>query len=969
MKGKIQQLFACFLIGIAISHAAMAQGNRVVQDSIWHRYAQATVALNNLQPGYYIVRLNESGCTLPNGMAVVRSVNEFVKIVSVTVGVTVANTSSRISCIGKIAIANPEWKLSPAIDQVANKKFRQQTRKQLFVITTADIVQFIKSYCTGSKARVIQVYTATQSAVISCSPAYLFSTILPAPGTTFVDEYLSPQTEILLNGYNKRYNGMNHAAIAYPFAKGTGIVLGVKERRMESTDIDLQSRITSSPIAAPDVETHATTIATLAGGAGNSFYTSKGIAWACQFFSSSFSNIFPDSTALLLQKLVFVQNHSYGTSKQHFYGAEAAAYDAQTWSNKSLMHIFSSGNRGTEAATTGTYNGINGFANMTGNFKMAKNVITVAALDTAGTIAPFSSTGPLHDGRMAPQVAALGFNGTSDAAALVSGTAAVLHQVYKDSNAAAIPAASLIKAILFNTADDVAAPGIDYRSGFGSINTHSAITALLRRQYDGATLAQGQLWTKNISLPAQATNLKITLVWTDSAASINNNKALINDLDIELVEQGSGTVYRPWCLSTAPFADSLNFPARRRRDSLNTAEQISIALPNAGAYQIRVSGTVVQTSGTQPFHIAWGWDTLNTFLFTNPLQANDAVATIGEPLTVQWKSIPAAINATGALAVSYNNGSSWQTVASNVPLAKQQYKWLVQDTSSTAQLRMTTGFGTFFSPSFILAPVTLLQVDFVCTDSVGISWTPHRYASGYQLYAQAVDTPYLKPVRLVTDTVAVMNRSQYPYTLYAVQPVLSNGLPAVRSYAIDVRQQGVSCYYSSIQAQKITSGVELLVLLSTYKGIDSVVLEKVSGTTVLKRVKAFKVTAPQLEYNTVDASPTPGANHYRGKILLSNGRVAYTDVVTVIDNGNKAIFIYPNPVSIQQQGQFYYQLKQPMLNGRLQLIDMKGREVLSREIGPGGAVAVALLQPGLYVYRLTGTGLDGMETGKIIITK
>ena len=28
--------------------------------------------------------------------------------------------------------------------------------------------------------------------------------------------------------------------------------------------------------------------------------------------------------------------------------------------------------------------------------------------------------------------------------------------------------------------------------------------------------------------------LKITLAWTDSAASLNNNKALINDLDLEL---------------------------------------------------------------------------------------------------------------------------------------------------------------------------------------------------------------------------------------------------------------------------------------------------------------------------------------------------------------------------------------------------------------------------------------------------
>ena len=92
---------------------------------------------------------------------------------------------------------------------------------------------------------------------------------------------------------------------------------------------------------------------------------------------------------------------------------------------------------------------------------MAKNVITVAAIDTNEQIATFSSSGPLYDGRMAPQISALGANGTSEAAAIVSGSVALLQQLFKDSHAQQLPDASLIKSILYATTDDIGARGID----------------------------------------------------------------------------------------------------------------------------------------------------------------------------------------------------------------------------------------------------------------------------------------------------------------------------------------------------------------------------------------------------------------------------------------------------------------------------------------------------------------------------
>jgi hypothetical protein len=116
--------------------------------------------------------------------------------------------------------------------------------------------------------------------------------------------------------------------------------------------------------------------------------------------------------------------------------------------------------------------------------------------------------------------------------------------------------------------------------------------------------------------------LKVTLAWTDTTASVNNNKAIINDLDLEVKALGSGIVYKPWVLNNSANIDSLKKLPLRNRDSLNTAEQVSIDLPAADTYEIKVIGSNVVNSPL-PFHIAYRVDTLNTFTFLNPLHASD----------------------------------------------------------------------------------------------------------------------------------------------------------------------------------------------------------------------------------------------------------------------------------------------------------------------------------------------------------
>jgi hypothetical protein len=70
---------------------------------------------------------------------------------------------------------------------------------------------------------------------------------------------------------------------------------------------------------------------------------------------------------------------------------------------------------------------------------------------------------------------------------VVSGTIAVMQQVYKDSSNQSLPAASLIKAVLYNTAQDVYSTGIDYKTGYGLVNSYDAVKSIQQKEYDGGT--------------------------------------------------------------------------------------------------------------------------------------------------------------------------------------------------------------------------------------------------------------------------------------------------------------------------------------------------------------------------------------------------------------------------------------------------------------------------------------------------
>lgn len=860
--------------------------------------------------------------------------------------------------------ANDHWKYSPAL--IKSIEIYKQDVPDLFIITAVDVEKLqalLKAMPTD--VTITRINTASNSIVIKCSSSFIRKRIAVLQEVIFIDRYAEPHPEIGIIGYRRDYNGISQLDYLLPAATGKNIIVGVKEQRMEEADLDLHKRVVPSTLAAATVSNHATVVSSIIGGSGNSFYNGRGVAHGCKFYSSSFANLFADDATMLNANKVTAQNHSYGTIVQQFYGAEAVSYDLHTWQNKNFVHVFSAGNSGRLAATEGKYAGLANYANLTGNFKMAKNMITVAAMENTGYVPAESSSGPAYDGRLAPQLTALGPNGTSDAAAIVSGAVAVMQQVYADSNSQAIPPAALIKAILFNTADDIYNTGIDYKTGYGSVNSYAAVRSLQQKNYDGSTLAQNQTWTKNLTLPANTAQFKITLAWTDTVSQVNNNKALINDLDIELTELGSGNIFKPWVLSAAANADSLAKLPVRKRDSLNTAEQISIRLPNAGSYQVKVTGANISNPAI-PFTIAFNTDTLNTFSFVNPQHTSDVNRAENQLLTIKWRTFVADTNQTGNLSISYDNGTNWQLIKQSHKIHTNQFEWPIKDTASSALIKMETAFGTFFSNSFIISKVIDTKVDFICADSFQLSWDKHIYATAYKIFA-LTDSPYLKPIFTVTDTFKLIRRADHPYLVYAVEPILSNNIPAARSVASHIEFQGVQCFYKTFYYNQLDfNNIDLVLELSAPVFVDSVFFERVTVQGILiQTYGGIKVINNDPRYIQFVNNLARGNNYFRARIKLKNGSIIYIEIIFLLSSGKQNIVFYPNPVT--RAGTLNYVLMQGIpADNRIQFFDITGRMIRNFASMPT-TIDISKFPTGIVIYKLFGSDNKPVETGKLVI--
>lgn len=285
--------------------------------------------------------------------------------------------------------------------------------------------------------------------------------------------------------------------------------------------------------------------------------------------------------------------------------------------------------------------------NCIGYGSLAKNIITVGAVNQLTTTGnkytkaedvvkgSFSSAGPRKDGAIKPDLSAVGVDmymansstgnyivtfGTSFAAPIVSGIAGALTQVQRDisGNSSFIFKADEMKALLTHTANEAGRPGPDVWYGWGLVDAKKAAQVLINKLTEDSYLEKNNLqsgvsFIKEIKATGNEP-LKVSISWTDPAITPfttdidlqqNHTSRIVNDLDLRVIEIGSGTTYYPWKLDV----NNPNANATKGDNTVDNVEQVIIDNPVAnGMYRIEVTNknTLVNQDGnatTQDF--AW----------------------------------------------------------------------------------------------------------------------------------------------------------------------------------------------------------------------------------------------------------------------------------------------------------------------------------------------------------------------------
>jgi hypothetical protein len=846
-------------------------------------------------------------------------------------------TKQNISIVGN---ANDKWKQS--INFENNISFPGD-----YAIEALTLEAFLKQ-ASQLGVTVLQVHPSSNTAIINIGDRRTFEKLLGHRDLVYIKPVRQPKEESPNPLQDLSVNKINAVHAGYPFLTGEGLAVSVKERTIDTMDLDLKNRFIKTDLADDVISLHANQIATIIAGGGNSRPSSKGIAYKSAILSSSYNSLLPDDVTILKAHSAYVQNHSYGTNIENFYGPEAKAYDALAVSEPYNLNVFSSGNSGLLVSPDGTYQNIAGYANLTGNMKMAKNVLVVGGLTSLLQIDERNSNGPAYDGRVKPELVAFGPEGTSDAAAFASGVSVLLQQKYLLTSQA-LPTIDLMKAILIASADDVAAPGVDHKTGYGSMNALKAVEVLDNSQYFQAAVQANNSVSLQIEIPAQVKKIVMAITWIDPPANAGDEQSLANDLDV-VVTTPSAQEILPWVLSDYPHPDSLAKPARRGRDHLNNCEFITIDNPTAGLYAVNVTAEDLIGSA-QNFSLAYAIEYENSFRFTYPT-SSDAVNK-GQ-LVARWDG---SLNGTGRLEASFNNGD-FLLIDEAVNLEQGLYSF-TPEFSGEVQLRMTQGSTIVVGDKFIVSEEPAMTVGFVCDNEVMIQWSQVELATSYNIYTMG--DKYLELFRTVADTVLQMSKDEMGSDFFAVEPLIG-GLPGYRSLTYDVTSQGVQCYYKQLYGYAKDDVAYLQLRLSTRYNVSAIRWQRKDGAAFELIGETTVLNKDDVEFT--DQEIPSGVTEYKAVIVLKSGEEIETESVRVYYANEFHFFLFPNPVEHMSQSLSVLTDGEDLL---IYFYDNTGRLAKIQEIvTPLFYFPVDDMKAGFYLYRIK-RGDDWVSSGKILL--
>jgi hypothetical protein len=150
---------------------------------------------------------------------------------------------------------------------------------------------------------------------------------------------------------------------------------------------------------------------------------------------------------------------------------------------------------------------------------------------------------------------------------------------------------STYKALLIQGAVDLGRPGPDYEFGYGAVKLAPTLKLLEGRAFHQDLVEQeGDVRGREIAVPENAGEIKVTLVWDDRPTGILSDAALSNDLDLVLVSPDR-VLHLPFVLN--PAKGSEKDPPQHAADHVNVVEQVLVKQPIPGVWRIEVHASKI----------------------------------------------------------------------------------------------------------------------------------------------------------------------------------------------------------------------------------------------------------------------------------------------------------------------------------------------------------------------------------------
>ena len=481
-----------------------------------------------------------------------------------------------------------------------------------------------------------------------------------------IHEYLSIDSQTQINSMNVDY--LHDGGIPGVSVSGEGFKAYIWDGgAIRTTHQDFEGRATNEQTSGSG--SHSTPVAGVIVGAGLN-PAAKGMAYQANVVGYNYTNNIPEmiyESNNPENANYLISNHSYGSlagwyysgSTWYWYGypnisptesvlfgfytSTDAAWDNLAYNAPQHTMFKSSGNNRNEGPGTTVdhyayapdgswefYTGVSrpndcmtqgGYDCLSFSGSVAKNTILVGAINPLGgnnryedpsdvVATSFTSYGPTDDGRIKPDVTAIGAvviaasgssdtqysgnSGTSFSSPAAAGVGLLLQQIKNEADGGYLRS-DMMKALLTHTAFESGSDlGPDYKFGFGLINAFGAAETLLNVNQNAfvSNLSIDNGGTYDVEVVANGDEpLKVSIAWLDPAGSplpeltLNDRTPLlVNDLDVRVTS--GGNTYYPWKLDP----DNPSAAATQEDNIVDNVEQVYIESPVAGqTYTVTVS--------------------------------------------------------------------------------------------------------------------------------------------------------------------------------------------------------------------------------------------------------------------------------------------------------------------------------------------------------------------------------------------